>query len=97
MIYDVIDSSHGFYYGKVSNKEDRSRLNAVFYIKENSIYIYFILDTQLQDEFITKAAKNGLIELRGHETTGGIRASMFNCMPLQGIQKLRDFMEEFIE
>lgn len=66
---------------------DRSRTNAVFHLPSN----------ELEEKFITEAEAIGLIELRGHPSVGGIRASMYNGMPIEGAQKLRDFMVEFEE
>jgi phosphoserine aminotransferase len=50
----------------------------------------------LEKLFIAEAEKNGLIELQGHESTGGLRVSMYNGMPIEGAKKLKDFMQEFL-
>lgn len=59
--------------------------------------VIICVDEQLQEKFFDEAAKEGLIELRGHPSTGGIRISMFNGMPLEGVKKLCDFMSGFAD
>ena len=83
MLYDVIDSSDGFYRGH-SQKECRSLMN-----------VTFRLPTEEQEAtFIAEAGKRGLTALKGHRSVGGIRASIYNAMPLKGVEALRDFMLE---
>jgi phosphoserine aminotransferase len=83
LIYDIIDSST-FYTASV-DKGSRSRMN-----------IPFKLPTEdLDNEFVSQATKKGFIGLKGHRAVGGIRVSMYNAMPLEGVQKLADFMKEF--
>jgi phosphoserine aminotransferase len=50
---------------------------------------------ELEKRFLAQAAERGLCELKGHRSVGGIRASIYNAMPVEGIRELRDFMEEF--
>jgi len=83
-IYDVIDESNGFYIGH-SEKEDRSLMNVTFRLKNES----------LQDEFIKKAKEHDLVELKGHRSVGGMRASIYNAMPEEGCRILAEFMREF--
>lgn len=64
---------------------DRSRTNAVFHLPSN----------ELEEKFLKESEAVGLVELRGHPSVGGIRVSMYNGMPMEGVQKLRDFMVEF--
>ncbi|MBN1853082.1 MAG: 3-phosphoserine/phosphohydroxythreonine transaminase, partial [Pirellulales bacterium] len=51
----------------------------------------------LSSQFITEAEKRGLCSLKGHRSVGGMRASIYNAMPLEGVTSLRDFMLEFRE
>ena len=83
LIYDVIDNS-SFYKGTVQ-KNSRSKMN-----------IPFRLPTEdLEKEFLAEATKLKLIGLKGHRSVGGIRASMYNALPVEGAQKLADFMVKF--
>jgi len=50
---------------------------------------------ELDAEFIKQAAENGLIELKGHRSVGGMRASIYNAMPVEGVIKLVDFIKKF--
>jgi phosphoserine aminotransferase len=50
---------------------------------------------ELETEFLAQASKKGFIGLKGHRAVGGIRVSMYNALPLEGAQKLADFMKEF--
>jgi phosphoserine aminotransferase len=49
----------------------------------------------LQDQFLDGAQQRDLCSLKGHRSVGGIRASIYNAMPVPGVQRLRDFMQEF--
>jgi phosphoserine aminotransferase len=49
----------------------------------------------LEAEFVKGAAKRGLVDLKGHRSVGGIRASIYNAMPTEGVESLRDYMLEF--
>jgi phosphoserine aminotransferase len=83
LVYDVIDKS-SFYKGTVQ-KNSRSKMN-----------IPFRLPTEdLEKEFLAEAGKLKLIGLKGHRSVGGIRASMYNALPVEGAQKLADFMVKF--
>lgn len=85
LIYDAIDSSNGFYKGTVSVKEQRSHMNVT----------YRLPSEELTDEFVKTAAKNGMVALKGYRTVGGIRASIYNAMPVEGCQALAAFMKDF--
>ena len=85
MIYDTIDKSNGFYTGTVSIKEQRSHMNIT----------YRLPSEELTDEFVKTAAKNGMVGLKGYRTVGGIRASIYNAMPVEGCQSLAQFMKDF--
>jgi phosphoserine aminotransferase len=85
LIYDAIDNSNGFYKGTVSVKEQRSHMNVT----------YRLPSEELTDEFVKTAAKNGMVALKGYRTVGGIRASIYNAMPVEGCQALASFMKDF--
>ena len=84
LLYDAIDASNGFYNCPVA-KADRSRMNVPFTLKNNS----------LDSEFLKQADARGLLQLKGHRSVGGMRASIYNAMPLAGVQALVAFMNEF--
>jgi len=88
LLYSFIDRS-GFYENKIP-KQIRSRMNIPFFINKN---IKNYLD--LEKLFISEAKKNNLINLSGHRVTGGMRASLYNAMPLEGVKKLIEFMQDF--
>ena len=83
LLYDFIDSS-GFYLNKVS-PDCRSRMNVPF----------FLADESRNEAFLAKAREAGLLQLKGHKSVGGMRASIYNAMPLAGVQALVDCMREF--
>ena len=84
MIYNCIDQSNGFYRNFVE-KQARSKMNIPF----------FLHNEQLNESFIQKAKENGLLNIQGHKSTGGMRASIYNAMPVQGAKALTSFMEAF--
>jgi phosphoserine aminotransferase len=84
LLYDAIDSSNGFYHCPVA-QADRSRMNVPFVTR----------DAALDAEFIKQAEARGMLQLKGHKLAGGMRASIYNAMPLAGVQALADFMGEF--
>ncbi len=83
LLYDVIDKS-GLYYNKVS-KNCRSRMNVPFYLR----------DENLNKAFLTGARDHDLLQLKGHKSVGGMRASLYNAMPIEGVQALVAYMREF--
>jgi phosphoserine aminotransferase len=66
-------------------KEDRSIMNIPF-VTGNE---------ELDGKFIKEATKNGLVTLKGHRSVGGMRASIYNAMPVEGVKKLVEFMKKF--
>ncbi len=82
-LYDIIDSSD-FYRG-TAYPDDRSTMNVTFVLPDEAL-------TAL---FLKEALANGLYALKGHRVVGGIRASLYNAMPIEGCQKLAEFMKEF--
>jgi phosphoserine aminotransferase len=85
LIYDAIDNSNGFYKGTVSVKEQRSHMNIT----------YRLPSEELTDELVKTAAKQNMVGLKGYRTVGGIRASIYNAMPVEGCQALAQFMKDF--
>lgn len=84
MVYEAIENSGGFY---------RSPVPAFCHSKMN---VVFRLPTEaLEKTFIQQAGENGMGGLKGHRSVGGCRASIYNAMPLEGAQKLTDFMRDF--
>jgi phosphoserine aminotransferase len=84
LLYEVIDRSGGFYQGH-AEPVCRSIMN-----------VPFRLANAAHDEpFLKLAAERGLVELKGHRSVGGCRASIYNAMPVEGVQLLADFMQEF--
>lgn len=83
LLYDFIDNS-SFYKNKVE-KQDRSIMNVPFVTPSE----------ELDAKFISEASKNGLLTLKGHRLAGGMRASIYNAMPVEGIKKLIEFMDKF--
>ncbi len=85
LIYGAIDASGGFYKGTVADKAARSHMN-----------VTFLLPSEEQtDKFVKDAAKAGMVALKGYRTVGGIRASIYNAMPVAGAKALADFMATF--
>jgi phosphoserine aminotransferase len=82
-LYDAIDGST-FYVNKV-HKDCRSRMNVPFFLRDES----------RNDAFLTGAKAAGLLQLKGHKSVGGMRASLYNAMPMAGVQALVQYMREF--
>ena len=83
ILYDYLDNSKMFRGTVVA--EDRSLMN-----------VPFVTDSdELNAKFIAEASKNGFINLKGHRSVGGMRASIYNAMPVEGVEKLVAFMKEF--
>jgi phosphoserine aminotransferase len=83
LLYDLLDAS-SFYSSPVA-VDDRSRMNVPFRLR----------DAALDEEFLKQAKQRRLLQLKGHRSVGGMRASIYNAMPLAGVQALVDFMREF--
>lgn len=83
ILYDYLDSTD-FYTAPVA-KEDRSIMNVTFVCKTD----------ELNAAFIKGAGAKGMVNLKGHRSVGGMRASIYNAMPVEGVQALVDFMKEF--
>ncbi len=83
LLYDFIDSSD-FYTNNIV-KKDRSLMNVPFVTKS----------PELDAEFVQEASKNGILSIKGHRITGGMRASIYNAMPIEGVKALIEFMKKF--
>jgi phosphoserine aminotransferase len=84
VLYGAIDGSKGFYNCAVE-KASRSVMNVV----------YRLPSEELDTKFVSEATKAGLVGLKGHRLVGGIRASIYNAVPLEGVEKLTEFMRKF--
>ncbi|MEA2550464.1 MAG: phosphoserine aminotransferase [Actinomycetota bacterium] len=83
-LYDAIDASEGFYRGH-AEQTSRSLMNVTWTLPT----------PELEHRFISEAAAQGMIELKGHRSVGGIRASIYNAMPFEGAETLAGFMTAF--
>jgi phosphoserine aminotransferase len=83
ILYDILDS--GSFYKPHARKEHRSLMNVTWRCP----------DEDLEKRFVAEATAQGMIGLKGHRSVGGIRASVYNAMPMKGLEKLLDFMKEF--
>ena len=83
LLYDFLDSS-SFFSNRV-DKACRSRMNVPF----------FLADESRNADFLAGAQQRGLLQLKGHKSVGGMRASIYNAMPMAGVQALVDYLREF--
>jgi phosphoserine aminotransferase len=83
LLYDCLDRSE-FYLSPV-RKEDRSRMNVPFKLR----------DPSLDEPFLQGAKERGMVQLKGHRAVGGMRASIYNAMPIEGVQTLVSYLEDF--
>ncbi|TFG27601.1 3-phosphoserine/phosphohydroxythreonine transaminase [Candidatus Thorarchaeota archaeon] len=86
ILYDVIDNSDGFYKGH-ARADSRSLMNVTF----------TMATPELEDKCVAGATPLDLIGLKGHRSVGGMRASIYNAMPIEGVQKLAEYLTEFKE
>lgn len=83
LLYEYLDSTQ-FYHSPV-HKADRSRMNVPFWLQ----------DEALNEKFLLGAQQRGLLQLKGHRSVGGMRASIYNAMPIEGVRTLVDYLKEF--
>ncbi len=83
LLYDCIDSS-GWYVNRVA-KNCRSRMNVPFFLPDDALY----------EPFLAEAKARCLLQLKGHKSVGGLRASIYNAMPIEGVQALVAFLKDF--
>jgi len=86
LIYDVIDKSEGFYVGH-AEPASRSVMNVTFRLASE----------ELEKKFLTEAQEAGFVGINGHRSVGGCRVSLYNAVPLESCQALREFMIQFQE
>ena len=84
LLYDAIDSSDGFYRGH-AEKNSRSFMNVTFRLPSE----------ELEKKFVAEALEKNLSGVKGHRSVGGMRASIYNAMPVEGAEALADFMNAF--
>jgi phosphoserine aminotransferase len=86
VLYGAIDAHPGFYRGHVTEKADRSVMNATFNLPS----------AELDARFVAEAGKAGMVGLKGHRDLGGIRVSMYNAVTVDQVKTLVSFMEAFV-
>lgn len=84
ILYDAIDESNGFYQGH-ADKDSRSLMNVTFILTSD----------ELTKAFLAEAKQRGFVGLNGHRSIGGCRASIYNAVPIEHVEKLVEFMKEF--
>jgi len=84
ILYNLFDGSNGFYRG-VARPDSRSRMNITFRLPSE----------ELEEKCVAEAKAKGFIGLKGHRSVGGMRASIYNAMPLKGVKALAQFLDEF--
>ena len=87
LIYDLFDAYPAFYKGNVINKEDRSLMNVTFNLPT----------PELEEKFLAEAKPKKMLGLKGHRSVGGMRASIYNACPMESVELLAKFMEEFYQ
>jgi len=83
LLYDYLDRTR--FYRNPVRSQDRSRMNVPFKLHDES----------LDEAFLKGAKERGMVQLKGHRSVGGMRASIYNAMPVEGVQTLVDYMQEF--
>ena len=83
LLYDCLDRTP--FYTTAVRKDDRSRMNVVFRLA----------DEALDETFLKGAKEHGMVQLKGHRAVGGMRASIYNAMPVEGVRALVDYMQDF--
>jgi phosphoserine aminotransferase len=83
LLYDYLDQTE--FYANPIRREDRSRMNVPFKLK----------DEALDEPFLKGAKERGMAQLKGHRSVGGMRASIYNAMPVEGVRALVEYMKEF--
>jgi phosphoserine aminotransferase len=83
LLYDYLDRTT--FFTNPVRKNDRSRMNVPFRLR----------DENLDEIFLKGAAERSMVQLKGHRAVGGMRASIYNAMPVEGVQALVDYMRDF--
>ena len=84
----MIDSTNGYYKSKITDKAYRSQVNVIFRIQGGN--------KELEETFMKLAQKAGITQIRAHGYNPGIRISMYNAMPVEGVAHLCNFMRTFM-
>ena len=85
LIYDVLDLDGGEFFVAHAERESRSHMNVTFRLRR----------PELEESFVAGAAERDLMSIKGHRSVGGFRISAYNAMPAEGVERLRDYMQEF--
>ena len=85
LVYDAIERSGGFYRAAVTEADHRSHMNVTFRLP----------DDEREARFLAAAADRDLVGLKGHRSVGGMRASIYNALPVEGVRALASFMDDF--
>ena len=88
MLWDFIHASKGYYKSKLTDPKYFSRVNVIFRIQGGNL--------ELEKTFIREAEKAGIVQITGHTFNPGIRISMYNSMPIEGVAYLTEFMRRFM-
>ena len=83
LLYEYLDGTD--FYGNRVVRDCRSRMNVPFFLRDES----------LNETFLAGAKQHGLLQVKGHKSVGGMRASIYNAMPIEGVQALVDYLKEF--
>jgi phosphoserine aminotransferase len=89
MLWNYMDSTDGYYKSKITDKAYRSRVNVIFRIQGGN--------KEIEKTFVTLAKKAGITQIVAHGYNPGIRISMYNAMPVEGVAHLCNFMRTFKE
>ncbi len=84
ILYDLLDAHPDFYRGH-ARPDSRSQMNVTWRMASD----------ELEQAFLKEAGRRGLVDLKGHRSVGGIRASIYNAMPIEGVESLAELMVEF--
>ena len=87
ILWKCIDGSRDFYKSKITDHAYRSRVNAIFRIADGDEY--------LENKFIEEAGEAGIVQIKAHVVNPAIRISMYNAMPVEGVEHLVSFMRDF--
>jgi phosphoserine aminotransferase len=98
LLYSYLDDNEGGFYHATAQKGSRSLMNVPFLTKYSegaTDEASLAKEKEINDKFVKEAAAAGLVNLKGHRLVGGMRASIYNAMPLDGVKALVEFMKKF--
>lgn len=93
LLYEALDDST--LYVNTVEPAYRSRMNVPFFLKDDKGHVLLEAEHPKNAAFLTGAKARGLLQLKGHKSVGGMRASLYNAMPLAGVQALVDYLRDF--